>query len=163
MARMFRCKHCGNLVKRNPRIKGSQRYCWQTECQQARKNAWELVKSSTSESYRDRRKASKKRWRKQHSAHLYQCLYREKHPDYVVINREKQKKRNERREKVDQRTKIVKTDAFPSERLVDSGLYTLLPWDKSGMEKIVKTDALMVQLTVLQDHTTISQQQLPGL
>ena len=163
MARMFRCKHCGNLVKRNPRIKGSQRYCWQTECQQARKNTWELVKNGTSESYRDRRKASKNRWRKQHSAHLYQSQYRENHPDYVADNREKQQKRNENRKKVNQRTKIVKTDTFTSERPLDSGIYSLLPLDNNSVEKIVKTDALMVQLTVLQDNTTLSQQQLPVL
>ncbi|TRZ43820.1 hypothetical protein D4S03_12135 [bacterium] len=163
MARMFKCKHCGRLVNRNPRIKSFQRYCRQKECQQARKNAWELVKIKTDESYRQCRQASKKRWRRQHSAHTYQCRYREKHPDYVAKNREKQKKRNEKPKTVDQLKKIVKTDALLQERLINPGLYALLPWDKSKMEKIVKTDALMVQLTVLQDIPTLSQQQLPVL
>ena len=163
MARIFRCKHCGRFVKRNPRIKRFQGYCRQKECQQARKNAWELVKIKTDESYRQCRQASKKRWRGQHSAHTYQCRYRETHPDYVAKNREKQKKRNEKPKTADQLTKIVKTDALPSQRLINHGLYALLPWNKIDLEKIVKTDALMVQLTVLQDNTTLSRQQLPVL
>jgi hypothetical protein len=52
---------------------------------------------------------------------------------------------------------------LPSERLINPGLYALLPWNKIDLEKIVKTDALMVQLTVLQDNPTLSQQQLPVL
>lgn len=108
MVGMFRCKHYGRLVKRNPRIKSSQRYCRQKECQQARKNAWELAKIKTDESYCQRRQASKKRWRRQHPAHTYQGRYRETHPEYVATNREKQKKRNEKPKAVDQLTKIVK-------------------------------------------------------
>ena len=159
MARMFRCKHCGKLVKRNPRIKSSQRYCGQLECQQARKNTWEKQRIKTDESYRQRRQASKRQWRKQHSAHIYQCRYREKHPEYVATNREKQKNRELR----DREAKIVKTDALSPERPIIPGLYALLPWNKNKMEKIVKTDALMVQLTVLQANPTLSLQQLPVL
>jgi hypothetical protein len=128
-------------------------------CQQARKNAWERMKIKTSESYRLRRLASKKRWRKQHTAHAYQCQYRETHPDYVAANREKQKDRGLK----DRNAKIVKTDTLPSERLINPGLYALLPWDKIKMEKIVKTDALKVQLAVLQVNPTLSLQQLTGL
>ena len=163
MARMFRCKHCGKLFKRNPRIKSFQRYCGQKGCQQARKNAWELLKIKTDERYRERRQASKKRWRKHRHGHVYQQKYRETHPEYVTHNFEQQQKRNENRKMVYSCTKIVKTDALPSGRLINPGLYALLPWDKSKKEKIVKTDALMVQLTVLQNTPTISQQQRPVL
>jgi len=159
MARMFRCKHCGKLVKRNPRIKSSQRYCGQLGCQQARKNAWELMKIKTDESYRQCRQASKRQWRKQHSAHTYQCRYREKHPEYVATNRERQKKRND----LHRSAKIVKTDALLPVSLINPGLYALLPWNKNKLEKIVKTDALMVQLTVLQANPALSLQQLPVL
>jgi hypothetical protein len=163
MARMFRCKHCGKLSKRNPRIKIFQHYCGQKECQRARKNAWERVKINTNESYRQRRQASKRRWRKQHSAHAYQCQYRERHPDYLAKNREKQQQRNTRRKDLYGNAMIVKTDALPQQRPINPGLYALLPWDKSKMKKIVKTDALMVQLTVLQYTPALSQQQLPVL
>jgi hypothetical protein len=152
IARMFKCKHCGRLVKRNPRIKGSQRYCGRSDCQQARKNTWERLKIKTDESYRHRRLASKKRWRKQHCAHAYQYRYREKHPEYVSRNREKQKNRGDS----DRETKVVKTDALLHGRPINCGLYALLPWDKSKMKKIVKTDALMVQLTVLQSVQALS-------
>jgi len=151
---MFRCKHCGKLCKANPRIKSLQHYCRLPKCQAARKNTWEKVKIKTDESYRQRRLASKKRWRKRHSAHTYQSRYRETHPEYVATNREKQKNRG---------TKIVKTDALLQERPINCGLYALLPWDTSKMKKIVKTDALMVQLTVLQSNPALSLQQLPVL
>jgi hypothetical protein len=163
MTRMFRCKHCGKLFKRNPRIKNSQRYCGQKGCQQARKNAWELLKIKTDERYRERRQGSKKRWRKHRPSHIYQQKYRETHPEYVTHNCEQQKKRNVNGTAMDSYTKIVKTDALFSEGLINPGLYALLPWNKSEMEKIVKTDALMVQLTVLQNIPALSQQQLPVL
>ena len=163
MARMFRCKHCGKLFKRNPRLKSSQRYCSEVACQQARKNTWERVKIKTDESYRQRRQASKKHWRKNHTVYRYQRKYRETHPDYVVRNRKKQQQRNTKRKDLHGSAKIVKTDALSQQRPINPGLYALLPWDKSKMEKIVKTDALMVQLTVLQDFSTLSQQQLPVL
>ncbi len=159
MARMFRCKHCGRLFKANPRIKSFQRYCRQQECQQARKNAWEQEKSKKDESFYQRRQASKKRWRKHHPAYRYQQRYRETHPEYVASNREKQQKRNEKRKIVDQITQIVKTDALSLERLIKPGVYALLQWNKNNDGKIVKTDALMVQLTVLQSNTPPSWQQ----
>jgi len=159
MTRMFRCKHCGKLFKRNPRIKSFQRYCGQKGCQQARKNAWELLKITTDERYRERRQASKKRWRKHRPGHVYQKKYRETHPDYVTHNCEQQQNRNENRKMVNSCTKIVNTDALPSGRPINPGLYALLPWDKGKKEKIVKTDALMVQLTVLQPATALSWQQ----
>jgi hypothetical protein len=132
-------------------------------CQQARKNIWEQVKIKTDESYRQRRLASKKQWRKQHTAHTYQCRYREKHPEYIATNREKQKKRNEKHKDLHGRSKIVKTDALLPGRLINPGFYALLPCNKNDLEKIVKTDALMVQLTVLQANPTLSLQQLPVL
>jgi len=163
MARIFRCKHCGKIFKRNPRLKSSQRYCYEVACQQERKNTWERVKIKTNESYRQRRQASKRRWRKQHSAHTYQRQYRERHPEYIDKNREKQQQRNTRRKDLQESAMIVKTDALSQQRPINPGLYALLPWDNRGMEKIVKTDALMVQLTVLQYTPTLSQQQLPVL
>jgi hypothetical protein len=42
--------------------------------------------------------------------------------------------------------KIVKTDALSSKSLVPQGLYVLLPYKKTDGKKIVKTDALIVEL-----------------
>ena len=160
MSRMLKCKHCGRLFRANPRIKSiQQHYCGQKECQQARKNAWERVKIIKDDSFRHRRQSSKKRWRKQYPAHLYQHQYRATHPDYVVDNRKNQQKRNEKRKTVDQCTKIVKTDALSLKMPIQPGVYTLVPWNKNNDGKIVKTDALMVQLAVLEYDTLLSRQQ----
>lgn len=160
MGRTFRCKHCGRRVARNPRIKTGQRYCGLSSCQGARKNSWRLDKNQKDECYRKKRSASNKRWRKHHSAHDYQHKYRGTHPEYVAINREKQQKRNEKRKVFNTSTKIVKSDALTSERLITAGLYELLPCRQNNSGKIVKSDALMVQLSVLQPNAAHFLQQV---
>ena len=159
MARMFRCKHCGRLVKRNPRIKSFQQYCGQAECQGARKNAWRREKNENDEGYRTKRRVSNKRWRDQHQAHSYHKRYRETHPEYAAQNRQMQQKRNEKRKVPDPGTKIVKSDALSPEKLIKAGLYELLQYKNHESEKIVKSDALMVQLSILQSGTAVSLQQ----
>jgi len=150
MARTFKCKHCGKRVRRNPRLKSGQRYCNDVSCQAARKKNWERDKRQQDTGYRLRRRKTKAQWRKHYPAYVYQKRYRESHPNYVQINREKQQKRNEKRKHSHSVAKIVKTDALLSQGLITSGLYELLPYKKHESEKIVKTDALMVQLSVLQ-------------
>lgn len=153
MGLIFKCKHCGRIAPCNPRIKSGQRYCSLPGCQTVRKNAWRREKNQKDEGYRKKRCASNKLWRKRHPAHTYQRQYRESHPDYILLNREKQQRRNDKRRALHQRKKIVKSDALPSERLIMAGLYELLPCKKDTLGKIVKSDALMVQLTVLQSNT----------
>jgi len=163
MSRTLRCEHCGIIVKCNPRIKRSQRYCSLPGCQKARKNAWRRDKNLRDAGYRKKRHVSNKRWRKHHSAHTYQCRYREKHPDYVAGNREKQQIRNTRRKDLHGSAKIVKTDALHAERLINPGLYALSPCTENSEGKIVKSDAFMVQLSFIQSNTTIYVQQMRGL
>ena len=163
MSRTFRCEHCGKILKRNQRIKRSQQYCSQPCCQEARKNAWRRDKNSRDADYRKKRHDSNNRWRKNHSAHLYQRLYREKHSEYVTKNREKQKKRNEKRKELHGSAKIVKSDALHAERLINPGLYSFSPCMENSEGKIVKSDAFMVQLSLIQSDTTISVQQMRGL
>ena len=163
MARMFRCKHCGRLVKRNPRIKSFQQYCGQAECQGARKNAWRREKNENDEGYRTKRRVSNKRWRDQHQAHSYHKRYRETHPEYAAQNRQMQQKRNEKRKVDDRLVEIVKSDALSSERLINTGLYSLSPCKENSDGKIVKSDALMVQLLLIQSDTTFCVQQKIGL
>lgn len=153
MASTFICTHCGKKVRRNPRIKEGQHYCGLAGCQQARKNSWEQEKNKNNGSYRTRRRASKKRWLKEHSGSLYQESYRSTHADYVQLNREKQVKRNQKRKIIHAGEQIVKTDALNSERLIPGGLYAIKPYRTDAFGKIVKTDALIVQLTGIQYHT----------
>ncbi len=121
MASTIKCAHCGRKVKRNPRIKEGQYYCGLAVCQQARKNSWEQEKNKKDGPYRTRRRASKKRWLKEHPGSLYQENYRATHPDYVLLNRENQSKRNQKRKIFHTDDQIVKTDALISERLILSG------------------------------------------
>jgi hypothetical protein len=45
---------------------------------------------------------------------------------------------------------IVKTDALSSESPVSKGFYVLMPYKKTRPEKIVKTDALIIELLNIQ-------------
>lgn len=142
----FTCRHCNQLCKKNYRIKSNQHYCGDTKCQQARKNRWEKEKLKNDPLYRSKRKASKKAWYKKYPGDRYQTLYRDEHPGYVSVNREKQNLRNKKCTENMSASKIVKTDALIPESLYRSGLYEIIPY-KTGMdEKVVKTDALIVEI-----------------
>jgi len=150
MAGYFYCKHCGNRIKRNPRLKDTQEYCGQKSCQQARKNKWEKEKLKKDPVYRKKRLYQKAKWRKDHNADQYQKVYRQGHPDYVKDNRERQQLRNKNVPKAISEflkpSNIVKTDALIAEEPVIGGIYEILPYKTSPGQKIVKTDALIVEL-----------------
>jgi len=149
MSKRFKCKHCRELHPVNIRLKVKQLYCGKRECQQARKNKWEREKLSNDNAYREKRKLQKSKWRKAHCSDQYQKRYRELHPNYVEVNRQKQKTRNNNRpgpSDISSGSKIVKTDASNRESLILSGLYKLLPYHLETSKKIVKTDALIVEL-----------------
>ena len=148
MISTFICLHCGKQVPPNPRIKKGQKYCGAKECQRARKRLTSKTGSAITPEGLALRKARNKRWRESHPAYKYQKLYRSTHPEYVQENKEQQRLRNMKRQtfypyNVSQ--KIVKTGAltgYPCE----SGVYALMPVQEG---KIVKTDALQVQMQVL--------------
>jgi len=142
----FRCVHCQGRYKKNPRLKGQQKYCGSKSCQQSRKNKWEREKQKHNKDYRDRRRESKKRWYSRYPGDQYQSVYRHSHPDYLETNRKKQQKRNKSRAIGSGFPKIVKTDTLTSKSAVTRRLYVLLPYKKTDDKKIVKTDALIVQL-----------------
>jgi hypothetical protein len=157
MATTFVCKCCGKRVKKDAHIKSGQRYCGLGSCQRSRKNNWERNKISSDVIYCEKRKASKKRWREKPRGYLYQRKYREMHPDYVTVNRENQIKRRKKEEVFDTGEQIVKTDALSTEMPIITGLYILTPYradvSKKASGKIVKTDALIVQLSGIQYNT----------
>ncbi len=142
----FICLHCKQRCKNNPRLKGTQRYCGERCCQQARKNRWEKDRLKNDPSYRSRRYALKTAWYKKYPGDRYQALYRQNHPDYVQNNVRTQLLRNKKRGENASVSKIVKTDALISETLSQKGLYVLYPYKWNESEKIVKTDALIVEI-----------------
>ncbi len=149
MSKTFKCHCCHRLHKRNFRNKGIQKYCGLPECQQARKNKWEREKLQNDPAYKAKRQEDKKKWRKKYPADKYQKEYRETHPGYCKENRRKQVLRNRKRQTPPPQ-KIVKTDALNPESVTTQELYVLLPYEKpsnkTDTKKIVKTDALIVQI-----------------
>lgn len=153
MPSTIRCKHCGRRIFKNPRIKKGQRYCGSGACQRARKNTWEREKIKKDEHYHVHRQETKRRSQKQRQGYLQQRDYRETHPEYVKTNRENQVKRHENTKIIVSGSPIVKTDALITEWLIPIGFYELIPCRTDASGKIVKTDALIVQLSGIQHHT----------
>lgn len=150
MSKTFKCHHCHNWHKKNPRLKGVQKYCGSRECQQERKNSWEREKLKNDSTYKSKRQADKKMWYLKYPGDKYQSEYRKSHPDYCKDNRKKQVSRNEKRKITTTAQKIVKTDALTSKSVVAQELYVLVPYknaaEKTDAKMIVKTDALIVQI-----------------
>jgi len=145
----FYCCECGSRTRVNPRLKIRQQYCGNKRCQQSRKNHWEREELKKNPFYHHRRTEQKAGWRKSRPVHEYQRCYRESHPDYVKVNREQQHLRNKNMQKQgsgDCSSKIVKTDALISVEPIRCGLYEIKPYQTEEGKKIVKTDALIVEL-----------------
>ena len=103
-------------------------------------------------SYRAKQTACVKNWRRQRRLDQYQRAYRKNHSEYVDANREKQRIRNARRcnrQKLVSAEKIVKMDAA-RKRLTESMIYRMTPCEVDTSGKIVKMDAVLVELTPLQ-------------
>jgi hypothetical protein len=148
----FICHHCHEEKDTNCRlIDGSQHYCGAAKCQRARKAAWQREQMRNNAAYRAKQIAYLKQWRKRRPLDQYQKQYRQRHPEYVEQNRQQQRRRNNQRQRsVDwpAEQQIVKMDASPIP-LIQSGTYQLTPVARDGLTKIVKMDALIVQLNIL--------------
>ena len=142
MISTFTCRHCVKSVPRNPRIK-NQKYCSEKECQQARMRTWKNIQYKKNSKYRTRSLAGQKVWRSKYPAYQYQRDYRKTHPEYVIRNRELQRKRNRKRQK-DQSTMIVKTHALLLQPRED-GVYTL---SKIKKNMIVNRNTLSLQPSI---------------
>lgn len=147
MANTFVCKSCGKRKPANIRLKDTQHYCNEKDCGRARKAAWQKDKMAKDPQYRSRQLECLRTWRKKRPLDQYQKLYRQDHPDYVRKNRELQRIRNRNREQ-----KIVKMDAL-KEPTDKSMTYIMHPFKMDASGKIVKMDALIVQLTDLPGTT----------
>ena len=154
MSKIFKCLHCQQWFTKNPRLKGTQWYCGSKECQQARKNTWEQEELKKDPTYKSKRQAAKRKWYYSNSGDKYQSEYRKTHPEYCKENRGKQILRNQKRQILSIAPKIVKTDTLPLESAVTQDLYILVPYkkvsEKTDTKKIVKTDALIVQMVAAQ-------------
>jgi len=146
----FYCRHCGKRTLKNPRIKNNNQHCCGSRrCQQSRKNLWEKKRFENDPVYYAKRKSQKANWRKKRPAHKYQKEYRDNHPFYAESNRRGQRLRDKSASKIafeNKNRKIVKTDALTSEGPIRRGLYEIVPFTTGPGKKIVKTDALIVEI-----------------
>jgi hypothetical protein len=104
---------------------------------------WKKQQYKKNKKYLKKSQSDQKVWRKKYPADEYQRDYRKAHPEYVIRNRELQRKRNEKRRK-DQSTMIVKTYALLLQPRED-GVYTLLKVKKN---MIVNRNALSLQPSI---------------
>ena len=151
MATTFVCRNCGERNPANIRLKDTtQHYCSQKDCQRARKAAWQKDRMAEDPQYRSGQLECLRLWRKKRPLDRYQEQYRQDHPDYVRKNRELQRLRNQKRLKLPDGQKIVKMDTL--KKLSDKSMtYIMNPFKMDASGKIVKMDALIVQLTNLHD------------
>jgi hypothetical protein len=139
------CCHCNKPCQKNPRNK-NQKYCSSAVCQQARKNSWERSKLQSDPEYKESRRKQKLAWYKNKPGDRYQSTYRLTHPDYRQANKEKQRPRNREKAKDASVPKIVKTDASAAKSGLEGSWYALIPYGSFKDKKIVKTEALIVQI-----------------
>jgi 16S rRNA C967 or C1407 C5-methylase (RsmB/RsmF family) len=141
MRSTFICLHCGGKFQCNPRIK-KQKYCSSPICQNARKRLHDKKTIATSRG-KSLKQARNKRWLEKYPDDVYMDKYRKEHPKYEEENRKKQKIRNQKN-RPDQQSMIVKTDALLLQPRGD-GAYMAF---KVKKQKIVKTDTLLLQMQV---------------
>jgi len=159
MSTYFTCRCCKQKKKANRRLKKPQKYCGQRLCQQARKREWDQQKRKTDEAYRQRRKLSQQRWRKTRPGDAYQKTYRQAHSHYEQDNRIRQKNRNHafRRSKSGLFWGLGQPRTPEGPKPGASALFRIEPYQTSQGPKIVKTDALIVELTVHQGIGDVQQ------
>jgi hypothetical protein len=104
---------------------------------------WKKGQYMKNRNYQKKSQANQKVWRKKYPSDQYQRDYRKAHPEYVMRNRELQRKRNKIRRK-GQSTVIVKTDALLLQPRED-GVYTL---SKIKKNMIVNRNALSLQPSI---------------
>jgi hypothetical protein len=150
MATQLICKHCDEQKQANIRLKGHQQYCDKPECQRARKAAWQKNRIATDPQYHAQQAEAVRIWRQKKPLDQYQKQYRQNHPEYVQRNRELQKLRNQKHSSRLACLKIVKMDAFHNPPSEKSTSYIMNPYKLDASGKIVKMDALVVQLIDLQ-------------
>ena len=150
MAAYFYCCCCKQRKEKNPRIKSGQSYCGLRACQQARKNKHERERLKNDPVYFAKRRAQKATWQNKQQG-FYHKIYRANHPDYTLENLILQKTRYQSaktRPSLGDMGKIVKTDGLTSVMPITAGLYEIRPYKTHPGKKIVKTDALIVALSI---------------
>ena len=141
------CEFCHRLYTPNPKAT-NQKYCKRQNCKNDRRNQWQRNKRATDKDYDDNQERAYKNWAERHPNYWQQ--YRKKNPEYVMKNREDQKKRNEKKKILKKLPDFVKDEIAKMEyqnkkTTLNSGYYTLIPLSNT---KIAKMERLIVKIDV---------------
>jgi hypothetical protein len=144
-----RCRHCGCYFDVCTKVE-KHHYCNKSDCQRARKRAWQKNKMAADERYRHDQKEAQKIWRENNPD--YWKKYRSKNDRYTEENRLRQRQRNRTRRGLSagrvQLNGIAKMDAIKGKNDILSGRYKLVP---IVAQKIAKMDAFIVEIDVIKE------------
>ena len=147
------CRHCCKTVPLNPRLKKKQEYCSAKECQQTRRSTRKAERYHNEPKYREKQLESQQRWRDKRPSDEYQKDYRESHPEYVDRNRELQRERYKKRQRVPS-PKIVNGTSL-STQPSKYGVYAIIKVTREMREKIVNGTSFRAQLQILSGKDAI--------
>jgi hypothetical protein len=130
----FRCRHCRKLRRKRTR---DQRYCGESACQKARKNAWRREKYAEDADYRANQRDSTNAWlEKSGGAAAYHRVYR------------KRRKPKATAKPVAAATEegSANSDAAFGKNTLKSGVYTLIP---IPLDKDANSDAYLARIDLI--------------
>jgi hypothetical protein len=131
------CRACRRRFVPCPKVK-DQRYCSADKCQKVRKRRWQAKKKKDA-AYRENQLDAHKRWKESHPD--YWRDYRNRHPEYVLRNKERQRERT--RLKRNGWGAIVKMDAITGQPSIIPGHYELF---RVARGAVAKMDAIHVEI-----------------
>ncbi len=136
----FRCRHCRKLRRKQT---ADQRYCGESECQKARKNAWRREKYAQDSDYRANQRDSTDAWLGEHGGSAsYHRAYRLRRKDL----RGTPKTACQPSPPSAATPASANSDAGSKKGALLSGLYTLISMPSDGA---ANSDAILVKIAVI--------------
>jgi hypothetical protein len=134
--KLKQCMACDQNFLPCPQVP-NQCFCSALACQKERRRRWQRDKLKTDPAYQDNQNRAQQAWLQRNPG--YWSQYREKHPDYLELNRIKQQTRN----RLQENKKIAKMNASFPALPMQSGVYVLSnPRDL----EVAKMDAWIVEI-----------------
>lgn len=137
-----RCAACGKLFGVRPQVP-DQSYCADEACQRERKKLWQRDRRTTDPDYRDNQARAQEAWLARNPD--YWNRYRQRHPEYTQLNRERQ--RNRMREL--RGSSAERSDAVEISASLSTGLYRLRV---IAVDRVAKMDAsYLVEIVLIKE------------
>ncbi len=132
------CAGCKKPFQPRPQSP-KQQFCSESICQKERRKRWQAAKRQNDPDYQENQARAQSKWAGANPS--YWSDYRQRHPDYVKRNRERQRERDAQRRVT---SVLAKSDACAPETGVPSGIYRL---SRVTGDDLAKSDAWMVRIT----------------